>query len=79
MNNVSAPMFPTLFLNASFSPVIAVPISVTETIPMTMPSVVRPARSLFARSAVQAMNADSLNSERRVTSARQDEQNGQNP
>ena len=75
MNNVSALMPARLFLNAAFSPVMAVPMRVTETMPMTMPRVVRPARSLFARSAAQAMITASLNSVRRVTGGRRKNRN----
>ena len=58
----SAPNMEMLRRNARFKPSIAVPIKVTVTTPITMPSVVRMDRSLFARMASQAMNNPSLTS-----------------
>src|SRR5262245_6989594 len=53
-----------LFMNERFSPSSAVPMSVTVTIPMTMPNVVRTERSLFARIALHEMPSPSLSSEK---------------
>src|SRR5260221_9364309 len=54
--------------NARSSPVIAAPIKVTVTIPITIPSVVRIDRILLARIAPQEMPTPSLNSVSRFIS-----------
>src|SRR6266571_5920473 len=56
----------TLWRNALFSPSIAVPISVTVRMPMTIPSVVSIDRILLARMAPQEMRRPSLSSVRKV-------------
>ena len=60
--NTSAPSMETLRRKARFSPSIAVPIKVTVTTPMTMPSVASMDRSLLARIASPAMKSPSLSS-----------------
>src|SRR5665647_3980655 len=54
-----------LFMNERFKPSIAVPMSVTVTMPMTMPSVVSTERSLFARMALHEMIKPSRSSVRK--------------
>ena len=49
-------------MNERFKPSMAVPISVTVTMPMTMPSVVRTERSLFARMALHEIARPSRSS-----------------
>src|SRR5262249_44225744 len=61
----SAPMPETFFTNDRFIPSIAVPISVTVTMPITMPSVVSTERNLFARIALQEIARPSRSSVRR--------------
>src|SRR5580698_10596286 len=51
-----------LFMNEPFKPSIAVPIRVTVTMPITMPSVVSTERSLFARMALQEIARPSRSS-----------------
>src|SRR3954470_15539092 len=58
----SAPIVEMLRKNAWFKPSIAVPIRVTVTTPITIPSVVRAERILFARSAAQEMRKPSFSS-----------------
>ena len=53
--NTSAPNDEMLLMKDWFNPSMAVPMSVTVTMPMTMPSVVRIERSLFARMAAHEM------------------------
>ena len=53
--NTSAPNDEMLLMKERFNPSMAVPIKVTVTMPMTMPSVVRMERSLLARIAAQEM------------------------
>src|ERR1022692_2662833 len=50
------------FRNARFNPSMAVPINVTVTMPITMPSVVSTERILFARMALQEMSRPSRSS-----------------
>src|SRR5882757_3514594 len=70
--NTSPPMNEMLFVNERLSPSIAVPINVTVTIPMTMPSVVRIERSLFARMALQEIDRPSRSSVRKFIQAKAD-------
>src|ERR1700744_4239390 len=63
--NTSAPIDEMLFMNERFKPSMAVPIKVTVTIPMTMPSVVSTERSLFARMALQEIASPSRSSVRK--------------
>src|SRR5678815_731799 len=62
-----------LFSNARFNPSMAVPMSVTVTIPITMPSVVRIERSLFARMALQEIARPSRSSVRKFIGREADE------
>src|ERR1051325_4593509 len=61
----SAPIVDMFLRKARSSPVMAVPISVTVTTPMTIPRVVRIERSLLARIAPHEIPKPSLSSEKR--------------
>jgi hypothetical protein len=62
-----------LFMNDRLSPSIAVPMSVTVTIPITIPSVVRIERSLFARMALQEIARPSRSSVKKFMRVKVDE------
>ena len=61
-NSTSAPKEEMLSTNARLMPWMAVPMSVTVTMPMTMPSVVSTERSLFARMALHEISKPSRSS-----------------
>ena len=65
--STSVPNAAALLSKARFTPSIAVAISVTDTIPITMPSVVSTERILFARIARNEMAIPSFNSVRKYT------------